>query len=79
MHIFFNKSIVIIVSLQIDKKLKSCYTNVAIKKRKGEIKTKHYYCAYVYGYERWIGWTCTDRYEEIEDVIAIAREEYNGA
>lgn len=39
---------------------------------------KHYYCAYVYGYERWLGWSCTDRCEEIEDVIAIAREEYNG-
>jgi hypothetical protein len=42
---------------------------------------RHYYCAYVYGYARWIGWSCTDRYEEIEeieDVIAIAREEYNG-
>lgn len=39
---------------------------------------KHYYCAYVHGYERWIGWSWTDRYEEIEDVIAIAKEEYNG-
>nr|DAW98658.1 MAG TPA: hypothetical protein [Caudoviricetes sp.] len=38
LHIFFNKSIAIIVSLQIDNKLKSCYTNVAIKKRKGKLK-----------------------------------------